>query len=120
MKLYPVALHVLTNEAVRVAAEDVHMTPTARDAAVAHDNGDLVQRFGQAGPEVPVVLGASQAGTRVALHGVVQIGELERIAEEEHWRVVAHQVPVAFFRVELDRKAADVPLGIGRTTLAGH
>ena len=55
-------------------------------------------------PEVPVVLGAAQVGARVALDGVVQVGELQRVAEEEHRRVVADQVPVAFLGVELHAK----------------
>ena len=57
---------------------------------------------------------------RVALHGVVEVRELERIAQEEDRRVVAHQVPVAFLGVELHGKAADVALGIGRAALSGH
>ena len=98
----------------------MHVAVAARNAAVTHHDGDLVQRLGQAGPEVPVALGAAQVGVRVALHGLVQVGELERVAEEEHRRVVAHQVPVAFLGVHLHGEAADVALGIGRATLAGH
>jgi hypothetical protein len=51
---------------------------------------------------------------------MVQIGELERIAQEENRRVVAHQVPVPFFGVKLQGKAANVSLGIGRTALSGN
>jgi hypothetical protein len=48
--------------------------------------------------------GAAHIGARVALHGLVQVGELERVAQEEHGRVVAHHIPVAFFGVELQAK----------------
>ena len=64
--------------------------------------------------------GAAQVGARVALHGVVEVRELERVAQEEDRRVVADQVPVALLGVELDREAADVALGVGRAALAGH
>ncbi len=63
---------------------------------------------------------AAQVGARVALHGVVEVGELQRVAEEEHRRVVADEVPVALLGVELHREAADVALGVGRAALAGH
>ncbi len=57
---------------------------------------------------------------RVALDGLVEVGELARVAQEEHRRVVADQVPIAFFGVELQGEAADVTLGVGGATLAGH
>ena len=119
VKLDPVAFVVGVDEAEGVAAETVHVPVGRRDAAVAHDDGDLVQRFRQRAPEIPVVLRAAEVGARVALDGVVEVGELERIAHEEHRRVVADQVPVAFLGVELQREAANVALRIGRTALAG-
>ena len=74
---------------------------------------------GSNGPEVPVVVGATQPGARVALDRVVEVGEAQRVAEEEHRRVVADDVPVAFVGVELQRVAADVALGVGGAALAG-
>src|SRR5690606_26975213 len=44
----------------------------------------------------------------------------ERIANEEHRRVVADQVPVAFLSVELDGEAAHVALGVSSTHLTGN
>ena len=120
VELDPAALVLRVDEAEGVAAEAVHVAVGRRDAAVAHDDGDLVQRFGQRGPEVPVVLRAAQVGARVALDGVVEVGELERVAQEEYRRVVADHVPVAFLGVELHGEAADVALGIGGAALAGH
>ncbi len=51
---------------------------------------------------------------------MVEVGEAERVAEEEHRRVVADDVPVAVFGVELQRSAADVALRIGGAALAGN
>ena len=79
-----------------------------------------MQCLGKRGPEVPVVLRAAHVGARVALHGMVEIRELERVAQEEDRRVVADHVPVAFLGVELDREAADIALGIGRAAFASH
>ena len=103
-----------------MAGETVHVAVGCRNAAVAHDDGDLVQGFGQRGPEIPVVLGAAHVGARVALDRVVEVGELQRVAQEEHRRIVADHVPVAFLGVELDGETADVSLGIGRAALPGH
>ena len=120
VELHPEALAGLVDQAVGVAAEAVHVPVGRRDAAVAHDDGDLVQRLGQQGPEVPVGDRVAQVGARVALDHVVEVRELQRVAEEEHRRVVAHQVPVAFLGVEAGGEAADVALGIGGAALAGH
>ena len=114
VELDPVALVLRIDEAEGVRAKAVHVAVAGGQAAVAHHDGDLVQRLGQRAPEVPVVFGAAQVGARVALDGMVQVRELERVAHEEHRRVVANQVPVAFFGVELEGKAANVTLGVGR------
>ncbi len=45
MELGPDALVCNAEEAVGVTAEAVHMTKTLRNAAVAHGDRDLVQRF---------------------------------------------------------------------------
>ena len=120
MELDPEALVLRIDEAVGVAAETVHVTVRRRDAAIAHDHSDLVQGFGQQGPEVPVVRGAVHVGARVALDHMVQVGELERVTQEKDRRVVAHHVPVALVRVEFDGKAADVALRVRCAALAGH
>lgn len=50
-----------------MAAEAVHVAIGRRNATVAHDDGDLVQRFRQRGPEIPVALRAARAGRRNVL-----------------------------------------------------
>src|SRR5205823_2493867 len=58
-------------------------------------------------------------GARVAFDRMVEVGEAQWIAEEEHRRVVADDVPVPFFGVELQRGAAYVALRIRGAALAG-
>jgi hypothetical protein len=120
MEFDPGALVCGVNEAVGVAAESMHVAEAFGDAALAHDDRDLMQGFRQQRPKIPVVVGAAHAGPRIALDGMVEIGKTQGIAEEEHRRVVADDVPVAFFGVELQRKPANVALGIGGAALAGH
>ncbi len=120
VELHPVPLVLRVDEAEGVAAEHVHMSVAERDAALAHGDRDLVQRLGQRGPEVPVVLRAAQVGARVTLHRMVEVRELERVAQEEDRCVVANKVPVALLGVELNRGAADIALRVGRAALAGH
>src|SRR3990172_6770723 len=117
MELDPVPFTFCVEEAEGVAAESVHVTVGSWYAAVAHDNGDLVQCLGKGSPEVPVVAGAAQVRAGIALHGVVEVGELQGIAQEKYGRVVPHKVPVALLGIELDGKAPDVALCICRAAL---
>src|SRR3546814_2352696 len=99
--------------------EQVHFAKAGRDAAVAHDYCYLVQSFGQTGPELPVVLSATHAGSGIALDRVVQVGKFQRIAKEKYGCVVADQIPITFFGVELHGNATNIAFGISRSALAG-
>ena len=92
MEFDPCALVVLVVEAEGVAAEAVHMAERGRNAARTHRDRHLVERFREERPKIPVVVGTSHAGARIAFDGVVQVGEFQRVAEEEDWRVVAHEI----------------------------
>ncbi len=117
--LHPEALARRVDEAVGVAAEAVHLPVVLRQAAVGEQDRHLVQALRRQRPEVPHRRGAAQIGLGIALLRVDEVAELEGIADEEHRRVVADEVPVAFLGVELDGEAAHVALGIGRPALAG-
>ena len=60
-----------------------------------------------------------KAAVRLGLHGVDEVGELDRVLDEEDGDVVADDVPVALLRVELDREAADVAGEVDRALAAG-
>jgi hypothetical protein len=64
--------------------------------------------------DITIVTWCSASGSSV------QVGETQRIAEEEHRRVVADDVPVALLGIEFERGATDVAFRIGRAALAGH
>ncbi len=49
---------------------------------------------------------------------MVEVGELQRIAEEKHRGVIAHEIPVALIGIEFHRKTTDIPLGICGTTFS--
>ena len=49
----------------------------------------------------------------------IEVGELDRVLDEEHRDVVADEVPVALLRVELHREAAHVTGEVGRALVAG-
>ena len=98
----------------------MHVAEGEGDAAIAHGDGHLVQSLRKRAPEVPVVSSAAHACPWVALYGMVQVGKQERISYEEYRGVVSYQIPVPFLRVELDCKAANVPLGICRAPLTGY
>jgi hypothetical protein len=51
---------------------------------------------------------------------VDEVAELAGVADEEDRRVVAHHVPIAFFGIELDGKAARIALRVARPLFAAH
>ncbi len=120
MKLHPKAFIVRADKTEGMAAKAVHMPICGRNATVAHHHGDLMQRFGQERPKVPVVLGRTHVGARITLYGMVEVRELQRVAQKEDRRIVAHQVPVALFGIKLHGKTANVAFGVRRSTLARH
>ncbi len=71
-------------------------------------------------PEVVVRgLRLREAAVGLLLRRVDQVGELDRVLDEEHRDVVADEVPVALLGVELHREAAHVAGQVGRTLVAG-
>ena len=120
VELDPEPLVLGIDEAEGMAAESMHMAVRIRNTAVTHDDGHLVQRFRERGAEVPLILGTSHIGAGVSLDSMVEVRKLERVAQEEDGCIIADQVPVAFFGVELHGKAADITLGIGSTAFTGH
>ncbi len=120
MPFHPMTLACSADEAVGVATEAVHVAVAVRNATIGEQNGDLVQRFRRVRPEIPHHLRAFQIGLRQALLGMNEVREFQRVTDKEHGGVVAHDVPVTFFGVKLDRKAAWVTLGVSRTTLTAY
>ncbi len=111
-------LRVDEREGVR--AEAVHVAVAVGDAAVGEEDGDLVEGLGGERPEVPHHGRGLEVGAGLALLGVDEVGELDGVADEEDRRVVADHVPVPFLGVELEREAAGVAGGVGRTLFAAN
>ena len=105
-------------------AEAFHEAEATRDRAVGHDPHDHVHRFGAERDEVPEIvmrgLRLREAAIGRGLGGVDQIGELDRVLDEEHRDIVADEVPIALAGVELGGKAAHVARQVGRTLVARH
>ncbi len=108
------------DEAVGVAAEAVHVAQAFRNPPVAHQDHHLVERFRTQRPEIPTGRIAAHVVFRVALLGVDEVRELERVADKEHRGVVSHQVPVAFVGVKLQGEPPYVALRVGGPPFAGH
>ncbi len=110
--LDPEGLAVGVDPPVGVRGVAVHVPEGARDAAVTHQPEHLVQRLGAERPEVPHVGLVAQAAARIALLGVDEVAELDRVAHEEDRRVVTDHVVVAVLGVELEGEASRVPPGV--------
>jgi hypothetical protein len=111
------------DEAEGVDAEAVHHAQAAGDAAVGHDPQEHVDGLGGEPDEVVEgVVGRGGLGDLVVgfgLHGVDQVGELDRVLDEEDGDVVADEVEDAVLGVELDGEAAGVAGGVGGAARAG-
>ena len=107
-----------------VDAEAFHHPQRARQGAVRHDPHHHVHRFRRQRDVVPerVVRRGRlrEAAVRFHLHRVDEVGELDRVLDEEDRDVVADEVPVAFLGIELDGEAAHVARRIDRPGTAGH
>ncbi len=119
MKFHPMPLVLGVDERVSVRPETIDVAIALRQAAVGHQNGDLVQALRRQRPEIPHRGRRAHVGSRVPFLGVDEVREFQRVAHEEYRRIVADHVPVALFAIEAQRKATDVALGVGGAALAG-
>ena len=74
-----------------------------------------MQSFRTERPKIPLGIGILAIGLRIAFLAVDKVWELDRIADEKHGRIVASDVPVAFFGVEFYCKPSGIAIGICRT-----
>ena len=106
-----------------VHAEPLHRGERARDGAVRHDPHDHVHRFRRQRDVVPEIvvrrLRLRKAGVGLGLRRVDQVGKLDRVLDEEHRDVVAHEVPVARIAVELHGEPAHVARQVRRALRPG-
>jgi hypothetical protein len=112
------------DQAERVHPEALHEPERARDRPVGHDPHQHVGGLRHQRREVPeaVVRGLRlrEAAVGLLLGRVDEVGELDRVLDEEDRHVVADQVPVPLAGVELHREPAHVARQVGRPLVAGH
>ena len=120
VELDPEALAGGVDPLIGVRAEAVHVAEGGGDAPVAEQPGELMGGLGRVGEEVPDVVRLLPVGEGVGLLRVDEVGELDAVADEEHRRVVPHQVPVALLAVDLEGEAARIAGGVGGAPRARH
>ncbi len=119
MEFDPEPFLLRVDETVGVAAVAVDVAKALGQAAVGHEDGDLVQRFGRERPKIPHGGVAAQIGFGMAFLGVDEVGKFIGITHEEDRRVVADQIPIALVGVKLQGEAPHVALGVGGAAFAG-
>jgi len=117
--LDPDALALGVDPLEGVRAEAVHVPQGGRASAIAEEPGELMGQFGGKGEEVPDVVRLLHLGTWIGLLGVDEIRKFQRITNEEDGRVVADQIVVSFFGVELQRKTSRIARRVGCALGAG-
>ena len=71
MKFNPVSFIRTIDKTISMTSESVHVSVTIWQSAVAHYDGNLMQRFRQQSPEIPVILGASHISFRISFYCVI-------------------------------------------------
>ena len=112
MKLDEGRFALRVDEPEGVHAKAFHEAERARDRAVGHDPHDHVHAFRRQRYEIPEIvvrgLRLRKAAIGLLLGRVNEVRKLDGVLDEEHRDVVADDVPVAFFGIELDREAAHI------------
>lgn len=109
---------LVVQETEGVDAEPLDHAQRPRYRPIGHGPHDHVGGFGHQADEIPKSVVRARrvrvAAVGLHLHRMDQVGELDRILDEEDRDVVADEVPVSFLGIELDGKAAHVARGVDR------
>ncbi len=124
MELHKGRFPLRVDEPEGVNAEAFHEAERARDRTVGHGPHDHVHAFRGQRYKIPEIvvrrcrLGKSPVG--LLLGRVNEIRKLDGVLNEEDGDVVANDVPVALFGVELHREAANVAGKVRRALIARY
>lgn len=80
----------------------------------------LVQGFGDQAEKIPESIRILHVCLWVTFLWVNEVREFHCVANEEHWCVVAHHVPISFFRVKFDWKSTRVPSCVREARFTCH
>ncbi len=112
----------VVHQSKAVNAEPLDHPQRPRQGAIGHDPHHHVHGLRRQRDVVPerIVRGCRLRESAIGfhLHGMDEIGEFDRVLDEEHRDVVADQVPVAFLRIQLDGEAAHVARRVHRSCTA--
>jgi len=117
MELDPEPFIIRVDEAEGMAAVAIHVGNALRNTSFREQNGYLVQRLRNLGPEVPlhcIILGVRLG---IAFLCMDEIRKFDGIPDEKYRRVVPDKIPVAFLGVELQCKAPNVSYSVCGTFL---
>ena len=117
--LHPEGLALGVQPLEGVGAESILVAGGFRGAPIPHEVGHLVSGFRGAGPEVPLCVSGPQTRGPHALLGMDEVREFHAVTQEERGGVIAHNIEVAFLRIEPNGEPVHVPPGVGGALLAG-
>ena len=101
---------------IGVDAGSLHLAVVRGNPPRAEQPGRHVRRFGREAQEIIEPLHVLAIGNRVRLERVHHVREFHRVADEKHFQVVADQVPVSVFGVELRGEASRIAQRLGRVS----
>ena len=112
------------DQAEGMDAKTFHGAQRTRDRPIRHRPHHHMHGFGRQADEIPEIvmrgLCLREIPIRLRLGGMDQVREFYRILDEEDRDIIADQIPIAFLRIELDRKAAHIAGKVGRPLRSGN
>ena len=79
-----------------------------------------MQCFGQQSPEIPITVRATHVCFRISFNGMVKVGKLQRIAQEEYRCIISYQIPVTFFCIKFHGKTTNITFCISSSAFTGY
>ena len=95
-----------------MAAITVHKTKAIRCSPVTEEYNKLVQALRIETPEIPLRCVTLEIGLWITFLGVNEIRKLFGILDEKYRGIIANQIPVTLFCIELNCKTSGVTLCI--------
>jgi hypothetical protein len=115
-----VDLTLVIDPFVGVRTISVHVSESIRGASVREENGNLVERLGCEGPEVPSRVRVLISSGGISLLRVDEVGELDRVIDEKDGGVVSNHIVVTLLGVELNSEATGISISISRSELSSN
>ena len=120
MVFYIVDFAIFVDPFKSVRAVSVQMSVAVRGASIRKEDCYLMESLRRVLPKSKHSIWILHVSSRASLLSMYKVRKLDWIINEEHWRVVSHEVIISFFGVKLDSKASGISDGVWSASFSGN